>query len=549
MKKSRLIIAIVLLGSVFGYFSCGFALQNGIAIPSLVYWFFFLMIPCMSVLLISDNENFNVLILLILSFSVYSQFFLQNQTSYPAARDTLFDMQLVSTIQRTGKWYPGMGTAMAIELSIYPLMYIFVASASLIIGINPYQLMFIIPWLKSIVFILFFYLFTKNLLFDKRMQIQGVFIASLIYLGCILYVGYPHPEVFSEIFFMGTLWIYTIEKKSFGKNVVFIILVFALAISHHFTSFIFLILISSIYLIRRGKETSSPLLPIIIVISWIMFVSWKLVEGYSIGFLNSLKLVLNFESRTIVGPVGAAISYYYTPLEFILMIANPALVGVLAFVSFINEIKNKRKDIPLRTHITITLVFSSLTILAVAFLFSGSEMATSAYRILGFLYIPLSIWISLLLLRKLKNPVLLKILMMVIVVILFASMSLSVMYGIKKWYVPRGYMETYRFSDSMVKTGLWSGLYLNGTIIGDNLAYNFVGSWGYKEVDSYAFVSWYITKDDKILKNFNYIILSPWDKSTYSDTFREPIDPFAALPRDLNVIYSSEDLVMYYKSP
>jgi len=107
-------------------------------------------------------------------------------------------------------------------------------------------------------------------------------------------------------------------------------------------------------------------------------------------------------------------------------------------------------------------------------------------------------------------------------------------------------METYRFSDSMVETGIWCNSYLkNGSIIGDNLAYNFIGSWGYKEVDGYAFSVWYVTKDSSILRKFDYIILSPWDTTTYSDTFRKPIDPFTLLPKEINIIYTSGDLTIY----
>jgi hypothetical protein len=124
-------------------------------------------------------------------------------------------------------------------------------------------------------------------------------------------------------------------------------------------------------------------------------------------------------------------------------------------------------------------------------------------------------------------------------------MNLSTINGIKKWYVPAGYMETYRFSDSMVNTAHWCNAYLNGSIIGDNLAYDSVGSWGYKEVYQYSFIQWYRTKDNEILRKFDYIILSPWDTVTYSDTFREPIDPFALLPENVSITYSSGDLIVY----
>ena len=135
---------------------------------------------------------------------------------------------------------------------------------------------------------------------------------------------------------------------------------------------------------------------------------------------------------------------------------------------------------------------------------------------------------------------------LLVILVLFASMNLSMYYGIKRWYVPRTYMESYMYSDSMINTAQWCKTYLNGSVFGDNLAHDVVGSWGYKEISAYIFVTWYQTKNNELLRNFDYIILSPWDTVTYSSTFRKPIDPFTPLPKVLDVIYSSGDLIVYH---
>ncbi|MHA1677028.1 MAG: hypothetical protein ACTSU6_07620, partial [Candidatus Njordarchaeales archaeon] len=190
MERNK-VFTLGLLFVVLGYFSCGFALKNGIDVPAILYWFFFLAIPSISILSISDNENYNMFILLMASISVYSMFFLQSHTWYPAERDSLFEMQITSLICKTGRWNVSMGTAMSPEHSPYPLMHIFVAATSIITGINPYQTMFIIPWIKGIGLILFFYLFAKNYLSDLHTQVTSTFVASMVYLGCVWYLGYP----------------------------------------------------------------------------------------------------------------------------------------------------------------------------------------------------------------------------------------------------------------------------------------------------------------------------------------------------------------------
>jgi hypothetical protein len=100
-------------------------------------------------------------------------------------------------------------------------------------------------------------------------------------------------------------------------------------------------------------------------------------------------------------------------------------------------------------------------------------------------------------------------------------------------------------SDSMVNTAKWCDEHVNGSIIGDHFAYDMIGSWAYKNVSGYDFETWYQTRNNEILKTYDYLIFSPWDTVTYLDTFREPIDPFELIPDDLDIVYTSGDLIVY----
>jgi len=538
MRKIRLRLTLALICVISGYFSSGLALQRGVAVPALLYWFFFLAIPSISLLLVSDNEAYNVVLLLLNSVSVYSMYFLQNHTWYPSGRDTQFETQIVSLIFDAGKWVPEMGTGMSREISVHPAMHIFLASLCLVVDIEPYHAIFIVPWLKGVCFTLFFYVFSRKILSDKK----GVFFASIVYMGCLFPMGYPHREVFAEILFMGIFVICLVKKISFSMKTTFILLIFSLAMSHHFTSYIFLLLYGVIYLFSmRKREMIHPLLPALVVLSWVGFVSFTVASGYMISFFKAFETVLfpAAERRVL-----AATLYYYSPFESLLIWMNPLLIAMLAFPSFLSALRTKEKIFLL----VMTFVLGVLYVLALLFFIYTTGWGTGAYRIFGFLYIPLSVWAGLSLFEKKKFPkvTLRTITCVVVVIILFASMNLSTINGIKKWYVPRGYMETYRFSDSMVITAHWCDVSLNGSIIGDNLAYNLIGSWGYKEVHQWSFTRWYQTKNNEILRRFDYIILSPWDTVTYSDTFREPIDPFSRLPKGLSVVYSSGDFVVYH---
>lgn len=537
MGKLRWGLLVLLICVLAGYFGSGFALQGGLFVPAILYWSFFLAIPSISLLLVSDDEGPNVVLLLLNSISVYSMYLLQNHTWYPSGRDTQFETQIVSLVFDGGMWVPGMGTCMSTEISIHPSMHIFLVSLGSVLGIEPHLAVFIVPWLKGVCFTLFFYMFSSGFLSDRK----GVFFASLVYMGSLFPMRYPHREVFAEILFMGILSIWFVKKNSFSTKAIFILLVLSLATSHHFTSYILLILYVVIYLFSKGnKGVVHPLLPAAVVLSWVSFVSFVVVAGYTMKFFDAFTLLF---SPTVEQRVLAATSYYYSPFENLLILINLPLIGVLALPSFLSALRAREST----SLIVMTFVLGTIQMLVLLLFIYPTGWGTAFYRTFGFLYIPLSVWAASTFFGKKKFPRRLRTTTCIVaIVILFASMNLSTIGGIKKWYVPRGYMETYRFSDSMVSTAEWCNVYLNGPIIGDNLAYNSVGSWGRMEVYQYSFIHWYRTKDNEILTKFHYIILSPWDTVTYSDTFREPIDPFSLLPEDLNIVYSSGDLVVYH---
>jgi hypothetical protein len=274
-----------------------------------------------------------------------------------------------------------------------------------------------------------------------------------------------------------------------------------------------------------------------------IFLSLTVFSEYANFFIKAIETV--FMARVPEGPKFAAMSFYYSPFENVIVFLNPILVSMLALPPFLKEMRAKKE----KSLLAITLVLGALLTLAVLFFAFNVVMGAAFQRIWGFAYIALAIWAGLFFWKKFGNARLRTVVSIAVIVVLFASLNVSSMEtGIKKWYVPQEYMEAYMYSDSMVNTAQWCRDQLNGSILGDHFAYDMVGSWGYKEVDVWSFEEWYRTNDSRILSMFNYIILSPLDTVTYLDTFREPIDPFAMLPADMNVIYNSGDFVVYQNS-
>lgn len=537
MLRFRIVGVIAFICTLLGYFGCGLALKHGMSVPAILYWSFFLAIPCISILLISNNEGYNVILLLVVSFSVYSIYFLQNITWYPSGRDVQFELENVALIYETGKWYQGMGTSMAREMSVHPAMYFLLASFCYVTGFEPYQAMFIVPWLKGIGFTLFFYLFSRNMLADKRIA----FLSSLVYLGCFSLMIFPHREVFTIVLFMGLLWTYICKKTNFELGVVQVLFVLSLAISHHFTAYIFLLLITALNLFsEKSWRMISPYLPVVVIFSWIIFISFEVFNLYSTMFLDALQMVLTLN---LPGTPGRALSYFYTPIETFFLLGGPILVSILALPDFLRKFRTNRKS----NLVVMTWVLGILLIVALSF-FKTETYNNSTYRVWGFAFIVLSVWASHFLWEKLQNEKLRVIASILIVAFLFTSMNLSLLSGIKRWYVPCEYMEEYVFSDSMVNTAEWCNVKVNGSILGDTLAYNFIGSWGRKNIEEYIFYLWYQTGDNELAQKFEYIILSPWDTVTYGTFTRKPINPFALLPKGLNIVYASPDFIVYHNT-
>jgi hypothetical protein len=535
MKFSRLATIFAFLGALIGYFACGLALRSGITVPQPIYWAFFLAIPVLSFFLRSNNEVHNIVLLLIVSTSVYSIYVLQNQTWYSASRDSQFELQITQLICENGRWTPGMGTSLASEMSVHPAMHFLLASTSLIGGIEPYQAIFLIPWLKGIGLTLFFYLFARHFLADKT----AVFFASLALTGCFNLWLIPHRETFAIILFMAVLWLLVSRKNALGFKALVLLFMFSLAMAHHFTAYILLGIVIAFYAFSEQREgLIHPSYPIATVLSWIAFSSFAVALGYSMLFLNALRMVLTLSIPQT--PNFAAASYFYAPSELAFMLAGPLVVGLFASMVFFPKIRTIRSSLLL-----ILMAFLGILLFTSLALYPSGAFTNGTYRIWTFAYIPMVtltgwfIWKG-----RLKN-VYRTVISILLVVLLFVSMNLSTLYGIKKWYVPREYMESYMVSDSMVNTALWCREYALGTFFGDNLAHDTVGSWGRKDIDQYTFEMWYQTKDNAIIKRFTFLVFSPWDTTTYSDTFRKPTDPFSLLPSNLNIVYSSRDLTVY----
>lgn len=524
--------------AVLGYFFCGFALQNDVAVPAFLYWAFFLSIPALALSLISDNENVNVIILVITSFSVYSMFFLQNTAWYAASRDTQYELQVISSIYETGVWTPGMGTGFSSGMSYTPTMHIFLSSLCSVTGIQPFQSIFLLPWIKAVALCLFVYLFAREFLSSPKLA----FFSTLICLCAVWHIAFPHRQIFAEVLFIAALWVFIKKNRNPKISVVYILFMTALVMCHNFVSYILILVVVSTFIFDRKRiQAINPLLSVTFLLSWSLFVATASTSWYMISVFESLDSV--FTLKLPSGPTLAAASFFYTPLENLIVFLNPILLGLIALPLFFKQIKSRKN--PNLT--TITFILGLLVLTALPLYLFTTDMGTSFLRIWGFFYIPLSVLVTYAIGKRFFNGrKLTKIVVTIFILMLFTSMNLSSMEsGIKKWYMPRESMEAYVYSDSMINTAYWCSDYLNGSILGDHFAFDIIGSWGYYEIDSEPFFIWYETHDDSLVMGYDYIIVSPWIKVTVLDTYREPIDPFPMLDESFNVVYDSGDFLIY----
>jgi len=270
------------------------------------------------------------------------------------------------------------------EYRFYPITNFLYASISLLTGI---------PLLVVVK-----YLFVAKAIVTAPIAerlFRGFFSQRVAYLATALFLAspgamlFPHKESFAVIFFF--LGIYAAMKTEKTRQFLLIGLIsmLTLVMTHHFTTYIFLLLLSSLFLANHFYENQKAagisgqffLLCLVVFTAWVAFISWTIVTLHQ-------KLVLGLFFEVLL-PGRATLSEVmplYAAYERMLVWIGLGITLVSAGLGFLGYIRDRKRFSS--SFFTITILLIPLLAAASVFRFSPHELnVIISHRFFEFGYI------------------------------------------------------------------------------------------------------------------------------------------------------------------
>lgn len=295
-------------------------------------FFIWIVILFLLLLLIHDNERVSWEgVMLACIFALVFIGFWVVITPYGSYADGIYNAAHVRYLVETGRittGNPGLG------YFDFPGMHLLVAMLSKVIRLAVLPSVTIFSIFNIMLFSALLYIFCVKLLKNNRLA----FICTLmVIMGSIVLVEKMHvftPGAFGFTFLVGLLLILIrSESKPSGEliadKLLLIILFAAMAISYFPTSFLFVLILSGIYIVQRTYRSSgvsvsvtSIILLLIIILSWEMYWTWhtfhnliaffpSIVEGIFEGDFLASALTIRTASAGAGLPVWAFATRYF----------------------------------------------------------------------------------------------------------------------------------------------------------------------------------------------------------------------------------------------
>lgn len=281
--RGRLILSCFLLlfaYSIFGIYAL--SLRFAFDFPLELYWLSFVLafVPVLfEAVPETSNPKLRLFYLLCFSLLLHLQFAVVENTPLISSPDAVADYRLTDKIIADSEWVPfkPVEWSFASEYIYYPGTNFLYATLSLLAGIPLLTVVKYLFIIKALVVPILAERFFRSF-FNQRVAYlaAGLFLVSP---GAILF---PHKETFAAIFLF--LGLYAITKAARNRRYVLIgfVILPILILTHHFTSYIFLGILASLFLathFHKRKNTlrvSSQffLLYLTLFFAWVAFIAW-----------------------------------------------------------------------------------------------------------------------------------------------------------------------------------------------------------------------------------------------------------------------------------
>jgi len=288
-----------------------------------------------------------------------------------SSEDAVADYRLTDKIVADSRWTPfrWVEWGFGFEYRFYPVTNFLYASLALLTGI---PLLVVVKYLfviKALVATPLAERFFRNF-FNQRVA----YLATAIFFASPGAILYPHKENFAMIFFFLGLHISTKTEKTRQYLLIGLISILTLIMTHHFTTYIFLILLSLLFLASQFSKSQKAarvsgqflLLCWVVFVAWVAFIAWTIVAMHQ-KFLFSMFFEVLIPGRVIFSETLPLFTVY----EKIIVWLGLGITVVSSVLGFLSYVRNKK--IFSSSFFAMTVFIIPLLVVASVFRFSPAR--------------------------------------------------------------------------------------------------------------------------------------------------------------------------------
>jgi len=373
-RRVALSFLCILVGySLYGVYAL--SLRFGLGFPIEAYWlsFVFVSIPLLcEVAFWKSSSKLRLLYLLSFSLMIHLQYAVVDSSPLLSSEDAVADFRLTEKIVADSQWTPfeSVEWGFGFEYRFYPVTNFLYATVSLLTGI---PLLIVVKYLFVIKALVVTPIVLK--LFRSFFTQRVAYLATAVFLASPGAILFPHKESFAVVFFSLGLYACTKAEKTRQYVLVGLISIITLIMTHHFTAYIFLFLLSSLFLssnFRKQQKVARVsgqffLLCLAVFTTWVAFVAWTIVAMH-----QKLLFGMFFEVLLPGHVTFSELLPLYTVHERIIVWLGVGITVASAVLGFLGYLRYRKGFSS--SFFTMTVFLLPLLAVASIFRFSSQEL-------------------------------------------------------------------------------------------------------------------------------------------------------------------------------
>lgn len=344
-RKVGLSFFCILIGySMLGTYAL--SLRFKFIFPIEAYWlsFVFVSIPILcEVAFWKSSPKLRLFYLLSFSLMIHMQYAVVDSSPLLSSEDAVADFRLTDKILADSRWVPlepatwGSGY----EYRFYPITNFLYATMSLLTGIPLLTVVKYLFVVKALVVTPLAERFFRSF-FDQRVA----YLATVIFLTSLGAIIFPHKESFAVIFFFVGMYAVTRTRTSRQHLLIGLVSILTVIMTHHFTTYIFLVLLTSLSLSGSfyERQKTARVSGQFLMLFWVVFAAWAVFVAWAVIAMHQRFLSQMFFDVLLPGQVAFVelmpIYRFYERIVIWIGLAVTAISVGLGFLRYVRRRKN-----------------------------------------------------------------------------------------------------------------------------------------------------------------------------------------------------------------